>query len=114
MRAWLRERQVGDAVLEDALLTVGEACANAIEHAYFESEPSDVCVEIEEDAESLVVAVRDFGRFRQPCHADDRGRGNEIISRLATDISRNSTCAGTTVRFRLPISRPARGPTVPS
>ena len=92
-------------MLSAVLLAVGEACANAIEHAYLGSKPGDVSVEIEEDAErSLVVVVRDFGRLRQPWKSADRGRGTAIMSQLVTDFSRDSTPTGTTVRFRLPMS----------
>lgn len=105
MRAWLNERQIGDPTLSAVLLAVGEGCANAIEHAYLDSEPGDVSVEIEEDAErSLVVVIRDFGRPRQPWNSTDRGRGTAIMSQLVTDFSRDSTPTGTTVRFRLPMS----------
>ena len=105
VRAWLNERQIEDPTLSAVLLAVGEACANAIEHAYAGSEPGDVSVEIEEDAQrSLVVVVRDFGRLRQPWQSTDRGRGTAIMSQLVTDFSRDSTPTGTTVRFRLPMS----------
>jgi PAS domain S-box-containing protein len=105
LRAWLTERQIGHPMLSAVLLAVGEACANAIEHAYLGSEPGDVSVEIEEDAErSLVVVVRDFGRLRQPWKSTDRGRGTAIMSQLVTDFSRDSTPTGTTVRFRLSMS----------
>lgn len=105
LRAWLTERQIGDPMLSAVLLAVGEACANAIEHAYLGSEPGDVSVEIEEDTErSPVVVVRDFGRLRQPWESTDRGRGTAIMRQLVTDFSRDSTPTGTTVRFRLPMS----------
>jgi len=108
MRAWLSEQQIEDPELSAALLAVGEACANAIEHAYLDCEPGDVSVEIEEGRErALVVSVRDFGRFRQPRNGDDRGWGTPIIRKLTTEFSRESTPAGTTVRFRLPTPRPA-------
>jgi PAS domain S-box-containing protein len=104
MRTWLNERQIGDLEFS-AVLAVGEACANSIEHAYLDSEPGAISVEIEEDIDgSLLVVVQDLGRFRQPRNVGGRGHGTLIMRRLTTDFSRNSTPSGTTVRFRLPMS----------
>jgi PAS domain S-box-containing protein len=115
MRIWLEEREIRDPAAGAVLLGVGEACANAIEHAYLDAEPGEVSVEIDEDPEeSLIVAVRDFGRFREPWGARDRGRGTVIMRSLTTAFSRDSTPAGTTVRFRLPTSGPAVAPTTNS
>jgi hypothetical protein len=59
---------------------------------------------MEEDTEgSLAVQIRDFGSFREPWEAEDRGRGTVIMRRLTTDFSRDSGPCGTTVRFRLPL-----------
>jgi anti-sigma regulatory factor (Ser/Thr protein kinase) len=85
------------------LLAVGEACANAIEHAYSDIEPSDVRVDvIESDSGGFVVEVRDFGSFRAvSVSSNDRGRGTSIMRSLTTDFSRESTSTGTVVRFRV-------------
>ena len=42
----------------------------------------------------------------RPAGSDDRGRGTDIMRKLATDFSRHSTPSGTTVRFRLPMDVP--------
>jgi PAS domain S-box-containing protein len=108
MRAWLDEQRIGEPALSDLLLAVGEACANAVEHAYLRRATGAVSVVIEAGAgPSLEVAVRDFGQFRVPSLADNRSRGSTIMRELTTDFSRDSDAAGTTVRFRLPIDRPA-------
>jgi anti-sigma regulatory factor (Ser/Thr protein kinase) len=103
MRSWLNEREFAEATQHALLLAVGEACANAIEHAYPGSEPGDVSVAIMEGTpRTLEVAVRDFGRFHPPSAADGpRGRGSTIMHKLTSDFSRESTAAGTTVRFRM-------------
>jgi anti-sigma regulatory factor (Ser/Thr protein kinase) len=104
MRSWLGDRQVGEPAFSAVLLAAGEACANAIEHAYLDGEPGQVTVEMEEDSDdSLVVQIRDFGSFRDPWEAVDRGRGTAIMRRLTDDFSRDSGPCGTTVRFRLPL-----------
>jgi PAS domain S-box-containing protein len=108
MRAWMTEQQVPDATAKALLLAVGEACANAIEHAYVGREPGGVAVEIELGPGGMLdVAVRDAGRFRSPSDVPDRGRGTSIMRELTTGFSRESAGAGTTIRFRLPVADPA-------
>jgi PAS domain S-box-containing protein len=103
MRGWLDERGVGQPLQQTLLLAVGEACANAIEHAYSDIEPSDVRVDmLQSDSGGFVVEVRDSGRFRAAsASSTDRGRGTPIMRSLTTDFSRESTSAGTVVRFRV-------------
>ena len=111
MRRWLDERAVGEPARSGLLLAVGEACANAIEHAYRDGADGAVEVDIAETADrTLLVRVSDSGTFREPeDRGDDRGRGTHIMRSLTDDFSRESTPAGTTVRFRLPMDAvPAR------
>ena len=52
------------------LLAVGEACANAIEHAYRDTEPGDVEVDMTQSASGgFLVEVRDSGASGRPSHA---------------------------------------------
>ena len=89
------------------LLAVWEACANAIEHAYIDMEPSEVRVDMREsDTGGVLVEVRDFGRFRYVASSDDRGRGTRIMQALTSDFSRESTSSGTVVRFRVHSGEP--------
>jgi PAS domain S-box-containing protein len=105
MRDWLDERDVGAADRNALLLAVGEACSNAIEHAYQGRASGKVDVDIEEASDrKFAVTVRDFGRFRSPSERNpDRGRGTTLMRELTIDFSRDSTPTGTTVRFRLPV-----------
>ena len=105
MREWLDERDVGAADRNALLLAVGEACSNAIEHAYQGRASGKVDVDIEEASDrKFAVTVRDFGRFRSPSARNpDRGRGTTLMRELTIDFSRDSTPTGTTVRFRLPV-----------
>ncbi len=108
LRTWMSERDMREPARNALLLAVGEACANAVEHAYAGREPGEVSVEIEEGADrSLKVAVRDFGSFGPATGAENRGRGSVIIRELTSDFSRESTSAGTTVRFGLPMDESA-------
>ncbi len=76
----------------------GEACANAIEHAY---RPGDAAFRIEasrEDAEVLIV-VRDFGGWRKP-RGTDRGRGLPLMEALMDSVHVDPSSEGTTVHLR--------------
>jgi two-component sensor histidine kinase len=107
MRAWLNSSAVSDHSWHPLLLAVGEACANVVEHAYDDGETGDVGVAITLDKEgSLLVVVRDSGRWSSSIPKRDRGRGTEIMRGLAADFSRESTTTGTTVRFRIPVASP--------
>jgi anti-sigma regulatory factor (Ser/Thr protein kinase) len=108
LRAWLDERGIADPAFRHALLlAVGEACANSAEHAYAGQDDGDVTVEItDEEPGSFQVEIRDRGRFGASSPDPDRGRGTTIMRGLTTGFSRESSPAGTTVRFQLPLHDP--------
>ena len=102
MRGWLDGRGIGQPLQQTLLLAVGEACANAIEHAYRNTEPGDVQVDMtQSNSRGFLVEVRDSGSFKPSAEPGDRGRGTEIMRRLTADFSRESSSAGTVVRFRV-------------
>jgi PAS domain S-box-containing protein len=109
MRTWLTGLGLGEASQNALLLAVGEACANAIEHAYRDRDAGEVSVDITEDPDgALQVVVRDTGRFDPGAPpSEDRGRGTDIMRGLTTDFARESSLAGTTVRFRFAVEEPA-------
>jgi anti-anti-sigma factor len=105
-----------DAV-DDLQLALGEAMANAVEHAYA-GDTHGVCeyrIDLEPDG-TVRVSVTDPGRWRPPpADRGHRGRGLELISALADDVEVDRTPGagvGTTVRFRIPV--PADGPAGPA
>ena len=102
MRCWLDGRAVEQPLQQTLLLAVGEACANSIEHAYRDTEPGHVEVEMTQSvSDGFLVEIRDSGSFQEAVGREDRGRGTEIMRRLTADFSRESTSAGTVVRFRV-------------
>ena len=105
MRDWMDGRNIGAATQNALLLAVGEACSNAIEHAYHGRATGEVNVDINETADRvLTVTVRDHGRFLSPStEIVDRGRGTALMRDLTVGFTRDSTPTGTTVRFRLPV-----------
>lgn len=113
-RIWLRRRAISPDEETDVLLAIGEACANAVEHAYAGAAPGAVEIRIApaERDDSLLVEVRDFGRWREaPGRDPDRGRGIELMRALADDFELETGSAGTTValQLRLPSSPGRRG-----
>jgi PAS domain S-box-containing protein len=102
MRSWLDEHAVEQPLQQTLLLSVHEACANVVEHAYPLTAPGVVEVEMTKSAaDEFLVEVRDFGTFQPSESAEDRGRGTGIMLQLTEDFSRESTPAGTVVRFRV-------------
>ncbi len=86
-------------------LTVCEAAANAIEHAYG---PGDAEFELDArtDGELVQISVRDFGVWRER-RGEDRGRGLTIMEGMMDEVEVSRTSNGTTVRMsrRLGVAR---------
>ncbi|MGY1822508.1 SpoIIE family protein phosphatase [Geodermatophilus sp. SYSU D00079] len=119
--AWTATAGVPEEVAEDLQLALGEALANAVEHAYAAGDGAGECsYRLARDADGgLRVEVRDTGAWRPP-PADKgyRGRGLELIHALGSDVEIGHTAGGTAVRFRLApgvgagtVSRPRSSPT---
>lgn len=95
LRNWLATAGADEAEVEDILVACGEACANAVEHAYG---PSGGEFSVEgwlRDGE-IVITVRDQGRWRPP-RGLDRGRGTGLMHSLMDDVSIDHDASGTTV-----------------
>jgi anti-sigma regulatory factor (Ser/Thr protein kinase) len=83
----------------DVVLAVGEATANAIEHAYLGSRGTIRLRAMATEAR-VIVEVQDSGNWRSGNSAD-RGRGLGIIRALVDIASIESTSAGTSVRLEV-------------
>ena len=121
LRTWLVSVGAADALADDVLIGVGEALANAVEHAY----PDDQgVVEVQVVAESaaalvLAVTVRDRGTWRAAAEtaADrDRGGGTAMMRAVGSDVRYDRGAEGTTVRFRVgvPPGHPGAGAVSPA
>jgi anti-anti-sigma factor len=102
VQRWASGAALPPDVIEDLLLTLGEATGNAVEHAYRDADaPGRVVVQLHLDhVGDVVVSVTDTGTWRPPS-ADPgfRGRGLQIIAALARDVDLSPGPAGTTLRF---------------
>jgi len=103
--AWLGELGMSENDRVGVMAAVGEACANAAEHAYRGSEPGPMSVRAQVDADGvLAVSVHDDGTWRPPDRdPGDRGRGLLIMRQLVDGVSlddRDGTTVTLTVRLR--------------
>jgi GAF domain-containing protein/anti-sigma regulatory factor (Ser/Thr protein kinase) len=95
---WFGRRGVDAAVGYDILVAVGEAAANAVEHAYGPSS-AQFRVEAAITEGELTVKVHDEGRWR-PARGSHRGRGLSMMRQLMTDVQVDSDESGTVVTMR--------------
>ncbi len=101
--AWAAEAGLSPDTLDDLQLALGEAAANAVDHAY-PDERGDFDYEVARTVEGGVdVVVRDRGRWRpEPADNGSRGRGLRLIKALSERSNfDHGDGTGTTVRFRL-------------
>jgi anti-sigma regulatory factor (Ser/Thr protein kinase) len=98
---------IGPDVTADIQIAVSEACANAVVHAYVDTEPGDFEVEAEPAGAQLLVAIRDFGRGLRPrLDSPGIGVGLPLMASLAAALElRGEPGAGLTevlMRFDCP------------
>jgi GAF domain-containing protein/anti-sigma regulatory factor (Ser/Thr protein kinase) len=100
---WLRATQATAQEIYDITIACGEACANAIEHAYGARRASfEVEGSVEDD--SIVLRVRDHGTWRPP-RGRYRGRGVQLMEALMEDVRIERGTDGTEVMMRRRIGR---------
>jgi anti-anti-sigma factor len=114
LATWAMAATADPTTIADLQLAAGEAVANAVEHAYRDAEVvGRAWLEVVAGpGEDITVCVRDTGRWRPaPIDPGFRGRGLQIIERLAEEVDVGYGPNGTTLRFRL--ARPERRPVEP-
>ena len=103
LREWLAAAGAAEGDAYDVLIAVGEAAANAVEHAYG---PVDAEFEVEGRVTNgdLVLAVRDRGKWRDP-RGQHRGRGLLLMNELMDDVQIERDEQGTAVQMRRALVR---------
>jgi anti-sigma regulatory factor (Ser/Thr protein kinase) len=81
---WLRARGAGAEDVQCVMIAVGEACANAIEHAYPPG-PASFDFEAALDDATITVHVRDHGGWREP-RGKHRGRGLALMEAAMDEV----------------------------
>jgi PAS domain S-box-containing protein len=98
--AWLSAIGADEQSVTDLLIAVGEACTNAIEHAYQLSPERTVSVSARLSAATVSVEVVDDGAWQPPAASPgDRGRGLPIMRGLMDELVILKEDSGTTVRM---------------
>ncbi len=99
LRDWLECRGVEESQVNEVLIACGEACANAIEHAY--SFQPDQLVEVDASLveTTLTLTVADHGKWKEGSGGENRGRGLAIMRALADEVAVERGGGGTVVRM---------------
>lgn len=92
---WLRAAGASDVETYEILVACGEACSNAVAHAYPPGEAS-YSLETQRAGEGVEVRVRDHGRWREPA-AGSPGRGLVLIETLVDRLEIDRGQTGTVV-----------------
>lgn len=80
------------------VVAVGEAIANAVEHAYRGSAPGLIRLQVEYGAQELVVTVEDFGRWRRVVRrGEQRGRGIDLMHAFVDGVQIHKGRESTTI-----------------
>jgi integral membrane sensor domain MASE1/anti-sigma regulatory factor (Ser/Thr protein kinase) len=98
LRRWLRQLDATPEETNEILVACGEACTNAIQHAYGAGEGA-VEVELSHADGAVELLVRDHGRWRPP-GGQQGGRGLPLMRGLMDAVEVERGAGGTTVRLR--------------
>ena len=100
LASWARDAGIDQETTNAVTLSVYEALANAVEHAYREEGRGPVEVSAVRIGRTLTLIVTDHGRWRAPDRDHRaRGRGLTLIRRLGSYADVAGTATGTTVRM---------------
>src|SRR5215218_3806961 len=104
--AWLTALGMSEQDRVGVMVAVGEACANAAEHAYRGTEPGPITVTAAVDVDGLLtMTVRDRGTWHPPDRdPGDRGRGLLIMRQLVDGVTLEEG-GGTTVTMTMRLRR---------
>jgi PAS domain S-box-containing protein len=97
---YARVAQLGPERSFDLVIAVGEAVANAVEHAYRGAE-GDFVLRLDFRDETVLGEVRDRGMWRERRPSPERGRGLSILRATTQRFELNCTSQGTAVVFAL-------------
>nr|WP_229820887.1 SpoIIE family protein phosphatase [Streptomyces ruber] len=99
LRSWLGQCDLPANKVQDILVAVGEACANAIEHGHRHAPGETVRLRAEAFADDLHLIVADTGRWKtpQPELNAHRGRGVALMRAMMQQVTIVPGPSGTTV-----------------
>ncbi|GAA4102728.1 SpoIIE family protein phosphatase [Actinomadura miaoliensis] len=99
VRGWLGQCDLPPQTIQNVLVALGEACANAIEHGHRHAGGDLVRLRAEALVDHLRVTVADTGRWKppQPKADNHRGRGLTLMRALMQHVTITPGPDGTTV-----------------
>ncbi len=99
LRSWLPAAGFGADVVGDVLLAVGEAAANAVEHATRDADHDvELTVTMEVTSAAVAITVIDNGRWQPPAASSgNRGHGINLMKALVDLVAVTPAPSGTTV-----------------
>jgi anti-sigma regulatory factor (Ser/Thr protein kinase) len=106
LRGWLDDRGLSPEDQLAVLVAVGEACTNAVEHAYNELGRNLFRVEACVRDGSVVACVTDSGAWKDNATRTARGNGLAIMHELMDDVEVDRRNVGTAVTLRYRIGAP--------
>jgi integral membrane sensor domain MASE1/anti-sigma regulatory factor (Ser/Thr protein kinase) len=115
IRLWLVQNDVSEDEAFDVLVAAGEACSNAVQHAYGLTSGT-VEIEVWIAGGELRIEVKDRGTWRaRAADAPNRGggRGLGLMRSLMDGVEIDSGAHGTHVRMRRRLNVPNRAETTP-
>ncbi|HEX2504483.1 MAG TPA: SpoIIE family protein phosphatase, partial [Miltoncostaeaceae bacterium] len=115
LRDWVAPWALPAAEVDDMVLALGEAIANAAEHAYADGDAGPLEARFWHDPDGeVVMLVSDAGRWRRPADDADRGHrgyGLELMRALMDRVDVVPSSSGTRVELRY---RPRPSPAEPA
>jgi anti-sigma regulatory factor (Ser/Thr protein kinase) len=104
LRVWLDRAGATPEVAQDVLIAAGEACANAVEHAYRDSNQDiqgDVRLTAVAVGDDVRITVSDRGIWNigRPEGSPFRGRGRSLMRTLMREVRFLTGADGTTVEM---------------
>jgi len=101
---WLEAADATPKEAYELSVACGEACTNAVEHAYPPGEAA-FQLDAERDEGEVEITVTDTGHWR-PMRMDNRGRGLDVMRAFADDVDIRASESGTAVRLRRRLGAP--------
>lgn len=100
LERFLIDQGIGDDHRFAVITAVGEAVANAVEHAYADV-PGTVHLCVRVDESIIRVHIEDSGRWRAATKEEERGRGIPLMRALMDRVEIRTDSASTQVRMQM-------------
>jgi serine phosphatase RsbU (regulator of sigma subunit)/anti-sigma regulatory factor (Ser/Thr protein kinase) len=104
VRRWLAEIGAAPQDVQHLLVAIGEACTNAVKHAYGPTGSGTVAVHVELRSSDVIATIRDTGAWHSP-NSDNRGLGIPLMRRCIDHVHIDHRPTGTEVLLRHQLGR---------